>query len=66
MPAAEPAPPTSRGRCCAAFDLAGAVCPPADLDGNGVVTAAELLRIYVAIVDPPTGCTAEADCDRGR
>ncbi len=44
----------------AAFDAGGATCPAADLDGNGVVTAAELLRIWIAIVAPPAGCGVEA------
>jgi len=40
----------------AVFDPAGGDCAAADLDGNGDVTAAELLRIRVAVVDPPPGC----------
>ena len=40
----------------AAFDSADTTCPAADLDTDGVVTAAELLRIRVALVDPPQGC----------
>jgi N-acetylneuraminic acid mutarotase len=42
----------------AAFDAA--VCTAADLDDNGVVTAAELLRIRSALVSPPQGCLARA------
>jgi N-acetylneuraminic acid mutarotase len=34
-------------------------CAAADLDDSGEVSAAELLRIRVAIVDPPAGCTVE-------
>jgi N-acetylneuraminic acid mutarotase len=43
----------------AAFDPAGAECDAADLDGDGAVTAAELLRIRIAMVAPPVGCGAE-------
>lgn len=40
----------------AAFDDL-VVCAAADLDGDGAVTAAELLRVRIAIVAPPPGCT---------
>jgi N-acetylneuraminic acid mutarotase len=43
----------------ALFDVDSAACDAADLDGDGAVTAAELLRIRVAIVDPPDGCGTE-------
>ncbi len=40
----------------AIFDVDGAACAAADLDDNGTVTAAELLRIHIAIAAPPDGC----------
>ena len=40
----------------AAFDPSGASCAAADLDGNGAVTAAELLHIRIAVVAPPPDC----------
>jgi len=41
----------------AVFATASVACAAADLDGNGVVTAAELLRIRGAIAAPPPGCS---------
>ena len=41
----------------AAFSTAPVDCAAADLNGDGMVTAAELLRVRIAIAAPPAGCT---------
>jgi N-acetylneuraminic acid mutarotase len=41
----------------AVFAAAPVDCAAADLDGSGTVTAAELLRIRSAIIQPPPSCT---------